>query len=125
MKHAAGGVAVDGDVGRAGAEDAQVVGDEQFAGGQRDRAVGAGGEHDDVFAGTRVGILNRLSQTAGATVVGVDHRVRERRDGQTVHVVVIGGGAAGVGGGVAAEGRAEGAGRAGENEDRAAFALTV
>src|ERR1043166_3285157 len=48
--------------------DAQFVGDEQFARGEKNPAVSAGGEFDDIFARATVRVEDGLTQRTGAAV---------------------------------------------------------
>src|SRR5262245_21753390 len=80
VEHAAGGVAIDGDVGRAGAQDVQILGNEQFAVGQSDGAVGARDEHDGVLTGATICVRHRdgVTETAGTAVAGCCNNEGER-----------------------------------------------
>ena len=75
MENSALVVTAQGEVRGARADDAQVIGDEQFAGGDRD---GAGNGESDRVAWR--GALNRLPQRAGAAVVGAGDSERRGRD---------------------------------------------
>ena len=79
VKHAVDGggvIAVDGEVGRAGAEDGDAVGDQQLAIGQCDHAGDAGAKHNDLPVD---GVGQSGTQRAVATVIGVEHDKRGRR----------------------------------------------
>src|SRR5262249_29666552 len=67
-------IAAEGQLARAGAADAEVVGDAQLAAAQRDGAAQASGEVDRVRPRRGVGSKDRLAEGAGAAVGEVQDR---------------------------------------------------